>query len=87
MIIFLDDILNGNIETLLGSDLYAETISKIVVWWAVLPLAGLILAFICILLSFFWQGVQTLTIHLSFNFLLIAFILFVFFFILKNRKK
>ena len=56
MIIFLDDILNGNIETLLGSDLYAETISKIVVWWAVLPLAGLILAFICILLSFFGRG-------------------------------
>ena len=45
MIVFLDDILNGNIEELLGSDLYAETISKIVVWWAVLPMIGLILAF------------------------------------------
>ena len=48
MIVFIDDILNGNISDLLGSDLYAETISKIVVWWSVLPMVGLILAF-CLL--------------------------------------
>ena len=53
MIVFIDDILNGNIETLLGSDLYAETISKIVVWWAVLPLAGIIFAFSLLLVSLF----------------------------------
>lgn len=43
MIVFIDDILNGNIEELLGADLYAETISKIVTWWAVLPMVGIIL--------------------------------------------
>lgn len=53
MIVFLDDILNGNIEELLGSDLYAETISKIVVWWAVLPMIGLILAFCGIIWGLF----------------------------------
>ena len=42
MIVFIDDILNGNIEELLGADLYAETISKIVVWWSVLPMVGII---------------------------------------------
>ena len=45
MIVFIDDILNGNIEQLLGSDLYAETISKIVVWWAVLPMVGILFSF------------------------------------------
>ena len=42
MIVFIDDILNGNIEDLLGADLYADTISKIVVWWSVLPMVGII---------------------------------------------
>lgn len=45
MIVFIDDILNGSIETLLGSDLYAETISKIVIWWSVLPMVGILFAF------------------------------------------
>lgn len=45
MIVFIDDILTGNIEELLGADLYAETISKICVWWAVLPMVGIILMF------------------------------------------
>lgn len=43
MIVFIHDILNGNIEELLGADLYAVTISKIVMWWAVLPMVGIIL--------------------------------------------
>lgn len=45
MIVFIDDILNGNIADLLGSDLYAETISKIVIWWSVLPMVGILFAF------------------------------------------
>lgn len=45
MIVFLDDILNGNIADLLGADLYAETISKIVLWWSVLPMVGILFAF------------------------------------------
>ena len=53
MIIFIDDILNGNIETLLGSELYAETISKIVVWWSVLPMVGILFAFGMILACMF----------------------------------
>lgn len=53
MIVFIDDILNGNISDLLGDDLYAETISKIVIWWAVLPMVGLILAFAFILFGLF----------------------------------
>lgn len=53
MIVFIDDILNGNIAELLGSDLYAETISKIVVWWAVLPMVGLVLAFAFVLFGLF----------------------------------
>lgn len=53
MIVFIDDILNGNIADLLGSDLYAETISKIVVWWAVLPMVGLVLAFAFVLYGLF----------------------------------
>lgn len=52
MIVFIDDILNGNIQSLLG-DLYAETISKIVVWWAVLPMVGLIGAFIALIVAMF----------------------------------
>lgn len=43
MIVFIDDILNGNIKELLGSELYAQTISKIVEWWAILPMVGIIL--------------------------------------------
>lgn len=42
---FIDEILNGDIETLLGAALYAETISKVVIWWAVLPMIGIILSF------------------------------------------
>lgn len=53
MIVFIDDILSGNIAELLGADLYAETISKIIVWWAVLPLVGILLAFCGVLWSFF----------------------------------
>lgn len=53
MIVFIENILNGNIETLLGSDLYAETISKIVIWWAVLPMVGIILAFSFLIASLF----------------------------------
>lgn len=50
---FIDDILNGDIETLLGADLYAETISKVVIWWAVLPMIGIILAFCGVLWALF----------------------------------
>lgn len=53
MSVFIDTILNGNIETLLGSELYAETISKIVVWWAVLPMLGIVVAFSFVLLGLF----------------------------------
>ena len=53
MIVFIDDILNGNIEDLLGADLYASTIADIVKWWAVLPMVGLILAFAFIMLAMF----------------------------------
>ena len=53
MIVFIENILNGNIEALLGSDLYAETISKIVIWWAVLPMVGIILAFSFLIASLF----------------------------------
>lgn len=50
---FIDEILNGDIETLLGSDLYAETISKIVVCWSVLPMIGIILSFCGVLWALF----------------------------------
>lgn len=53
MIVFIDDILNGNISELLSSDLYEQTISKIIVWWSVLPMVGLILAFAFIMLAMF----------------------------------
>lgn len=53
MSVFIDTILNGNIETLLGSELYAETVSKIVVWWAVLPMLGIVVAFSFVLLGLF----------------------------------
>lgn len=53
MIVFLDDILNGNIAEILGPDLYAETVSKICVWFAVLPMAGLVLAFALLVVSLF----------------------------------
>ena len=53
MIVFIDDILSGNIETILGPDLYAETVSKIVVWWAVLPMVGIIFAFGLTIVSMF----------------------------------
>lgn len=51
MIVFIDDILNGNIEELLGSDLYVEAIKTIVEWWAILPMFGIILAFALIPVS------------------------------------
>lgn len=53
MAVFLDDILNGNILDLLGADLYAETISKIVVWWAVLPMLGIVFSFALLIVSLF----------------------------------
>ena len=53
MIVFIDNILNGNIEQLLGSDLYSETISKIVIWWAVLPMVGILFSFGMILATLF----------------------------------
>ena len=53
MSVFIDDIINGNIETILGSDLYAETVSKIVIWWSVLPMVGIIIAFSFILFGMF----------------------------------
>lgn len=53
MSVFIDTILNGNIELLLGSELYAETISKIVVWWSVLPMLGIVVAFSFVLLGLF----------------------------------
>ena len=43
MIVFIDDILNGDISELLGDELYSQTISEIVKWWAVLPMIGIIL--------------------------------------------
>ena len=43
MIVFIDDILNGDISELLGDELYTQTISEIVKWWAVLPMVGIIL--------------------------------------------
>lgn len=52
MIVFIDDILNGNIQTLLG-DLYSETIAHIVTWWAVLPMVGLIGAFIALIVAMY----------------------------------
>lgn len=53
MIVFIDNIINGNIEQLLGSDLYAETISKIVVWWSVLPMVGILFSFGMVLVTLF----------------------------------
>lgn len=53
MIVFIDDILNGDISELLSPDLYEQTISKIVVWWSVLPMVGLIFAFAFIILAMF----------------------------------
>lgn len=53
MIIFIDDILNGNILELLGEELYAETVANVVTAWAVLPMVGIILAFSFLLSSFF----------------------------------
>lgn len=56
MSVFIDDILNGNIAEILGSDLYAETVSKIVVWWSVLPMIGIVVAFSFILYGLFCAG-------------------------------
>lgn len=53
MIIFIDNILNGNIADLLGSELYAQTVAEVVKWWAVLPMVGLVLAFALIPASLF----------------------------------
>lgn len=50
---FIDEILNGDIQALLGADLYAETISTIVIWWAVLPMVGIIFAFCGVLWALF----------------------------------
>lgn len=56
MIIFLDDILNGNIQELLSEELYQQAIATVVTWWAVLPMMGLCFAFGCIMLSLFQKG-------------------------------
>lgn len=53
MIVFIDDIINGNIEQLLGADLYAQTISKIVIWWSVLPMVGILFSFGLVLATLF----------------------------------
>lgn len=56
MLDFISDILSGDLVEILGADLYAETVSKICVWWAVLPMAGIILAFSSLLLGFFGRS-------------------------------
>lgn len=53
MIVFIDDILNGNIQSLLGDDLYASTISNVVIWWSVLPMFGIIAVFCFLIASLF----------------------------------
>lgn len=50
--VFIDNILSGNIQELLG-DLYQDTISQIVVLWSVLPLAGIILLFVLLVVQLF----------------------------------
>lgn len=58
MIIFLDDILNGDIQSLLGADLYAETVAFVVKWLAILPAIGIILMFSLLVCSLFRGGKQ-----------------------------
>lgn len=53
---FITAILTGDLEELLGVNLYAETISKIVVWWSVLPMVGIIIAFSALLLGLFGRS-------------------------------
>lgn len=53
MIIFLDDILNGDIQALLGDQLYAETAAFVVKWLAILPAIGIILMFALLVCSLF----------------------------------
>ena len=53
MIIFLDDILNGNIESLLGADLYAETVAFVFKWLAIIPAIGIVFSFGMVLASLF----------------------------------
>lgn len=53
MIIFLDDILNGDIQALLGEQLYAETAAFVVKWLAILPAIGIILMFALLVCSLF----------------------------------
>ena len=53
MIVFIDDILNGDISELLGEELYKQAVQHIVEWWAVLPMVGIILAFSFILVAMF----------------------------------
>ena len=53
MIFFLDDILNGNIQDLLGADLYAETVAFVVKWLAIIPALGIVFSFGMVLASLF----------------------------------
>ena len=52
MIDFITAILNGNIPEILG-DLYTETVQQIVIWWAVIPLAGVVLLFVLTIVQIF----------------------------------
>lgn len=52
MIDFITAILNGNISEILG-DLYTETVQQIIIWWAVLPLAGVVLLFVLTIVQIF----------------------------------
>lgn len=53
MIVFLDDILTGDIASLLGDQLYAETVAFVVKWLAIIPAIGICFAFGLILASLF----------------------------------
>lgn len=53
MIVFLDDILNGNIADLLGADLYAETCAFVVKWLAIIPAIGIVLIFSLLVCALF----------------------------------
>lgn len=44
MIIFIDNIISGNIEQLLG-ELYPDVVASVVTAYAVLPMVGIVLAF------------------------------------------
>lgn len=52
MIVFIDDILNGNISELLPN-LYETVVAHVVIWWSVLPMVGIIFAFVGVIVSVF----------------------------------